>query len=136
MLHNEYYLLGDIYASKVKFTKNKWFLRQSPIVRNKGYMRINMPVLLLKILGCSTQPVFPVFENMEQLKKAVISRQMLFTTAISMPVKRIQKKPYKATGLAYIRFAKEERNYSACCLCGTERRRYFKQPQMTIWITF
>ncbi len=27
--------------------------------------------------------------------------------------------PYKASGMAYIRFAREKRNCSGCCLCAT-----------------
>ena len=93
---------------KVKFTKEQVVSAAITVVRNKGYQALNARSVA-KILGCSTQPVFRVFENMEQLKKAVIQQANAVYNSYIEASKADTEKPYKATGLAYIRFAKEEK---------------------------
>lgn len=69
---------------------------------------------LAKELNCSTQPIYFSFENMEELKKETIqSISELHKTYIETSMKEQQLKsdivPYKAYGIAYIQFAKQQK---------------------------
>ena len=60
-----------------------------------------------KALNCSTQPIFWHFKHMEELKQATIRKAKdlyneYIQSALTKPI------PFKAAGLAYIRFAKDE----------------------------
>ena len=57
--------------------------------------------------GCSTMPIFRLFENMDEVKQAVISRALKVYEEYIYGGMR-EEKPYKGTGRAFIRFAKEQ----------------------------
>ncbi len=60
-------------------------------------------------LGCSVAPIFSVFENMDDLKSAVIAKaKAAYDLYIAEGLK--VKLPFKGVGMQYIRFAKEEPN--------------------------
>ena len=62
-------------------------------------------------LGCSTQPIFSNFPNMEGLYSAVIgSAWEQYTRRISAEMAQGRFTPYKASGMSYIHFAVEEPN--------------------------
>lgn len=59
-------------------------------------------------LGCSVKPIFGLFSNMEELRAEVIkAANDIYIEYIHAAYK--EEKPYKATGMAYIRFAEEEK---------------------------
>ena len=61
------------------------------------------------VLGCSTQPIFSNFATMEQLRLAVVEKaNSLCESCIRREIHSGLYPAYKATGMAYIRFAKEE----------------------------
>lgn len=68
--------------------------------------------------GCSTMPIFRLFENMNDLKKEVIARSLKVYEQYIYGGMR-EEKPYKGTGRAYIRFAKEQ-PWLFKALCVTE----------------
>ncbi len=60
-------------------------------------------------IGCSTQPIFSNFETMDELKAATIyAAYELYLKFIQKEVASGKYPKYKAFGMAYIRFAKEE----------------------------
>lgn len=60
-------------------------------------------------LGCSVAPIFSVFENMEDLKTAVVSAvKEEYDAYIAEGLK--QSLPFKGAGMQYIKFAKEQPN--------------------------
>lgn len=60
-------------------------------------------------IGCSTQPIFSNFPNMEGLRSAVLERAWMFYTArTSASMQEGLYPPYKASGMSYITFAVEE----------------------------
>lgn len=69
--------------------------------------------------GCSTMPIFRLFENMDDLKKEVIARALKVYEQYIYGGMR-EEKPYKGTGRAYIRFAKEQ-PWLFKALCVTEK---------------
>ena len=65
---------------------------------------------LAAALGCSTQPIFSNFETMEQVMEAVIREAALcYEELVKQEAASGLYPPYKASGMAYIRFAREER---------------------------
>ena len=94
---------------KVKITKEDITNVAVELIRENGESSMNARAIAAA-LGCSTQPIFSNFTTMEDLQalvlRAVHSRYLAFLEKEA----REQKHPtYKAFGMAYIRFAREER---------------------------
>ncbi len=79
------------------------------LVRKSGALAINARNIA-SALNCSTQPVFSNFDTMEELKLAVVERaEAICGDYIKCEVEKGVYPAYKASGMAYIRFAKEEK---------------------------
>ena len=65
---------------------------------------------LAKALGCSTQPIFSNFSSMDEIKKEVIRQaEGLYTQYTVEEMQRTDIPSYKSSGMAYIRFARQEK---------------------------
>lgn len=96
-------------APKNKVTKEDIVNAAVDIVRRQGAAALNARTLAAA-LDCSTQPVFSNFTGMEQLRFAVAQRAEERFRAYMRQEQESGKYPaYKASGMAYIRFAKEEK---------------------------
>ncbi len=94
---------------KVKVTKEEIINAALALVRENGTDAINARSIAAS-LACSTQPIFSNFATMEELQKDVIlAAYNLYLAFIEREVKSGSYPPYKAFGMAYIRFAKEEK---------------------------
>ena len=94
---------------KIKVTKEDIVNAAVDIVRNSGAQGINARTIA-SVLGCSTQPVFSNFATMDELRLAVVERaDILCQEYMRREVESGQFPTYKANGMAYIRFAKEEK---------------------------
>lgn len=94
---------------KVKVTKEDILNAAVAIVRNSGAQTLNARTVAAA-LNCSTQPVFSNFETMEELRLAVVKEaDALCSEYIRREVEKGEFPAYKASGIAYIRFAKEEK---------------------------
>lgn len=94
---------------KVKVTREDIVDAAIAIVRQNGPAAINARTVA-KALSCSTQPVFSNFATMEELRQAVWNRAEQICAEYLRREEESGKYPvYKANGMAYIRFAKEER---------------------------
>ncbi|MBE6739776.1 MAG: TetR/AcrR family transcriptional regulator [Ruminococcaceae bacterium] len=94
---------------KVKITKEDIIDAATEIVRENGAEAINARELA-NLLKCSTQPVFSNFSNMSELRQEVIKNaNTMCNEYIKTEVEKGEYPPYKASGMAYIRFAKEEK---------------------------
>ena len=94
---------------KVKITKEKIISTALQLVRNNGEVALNARNIAAS-LGCSTQPVFSNFATMEELQQEVIAAAYEHYTKYLANEAESGKYPrYKAFGMAYIRFAKEEK---------------------------
>ena len=94
---------------KVKVTKEDIIHTAVTIVRNSGAQAINARTVAAA-LNCSTQPVFSNFATMEELRLAVVEQADCLCQAYMRREMESGKYPaYKASGMAYIRFAKEEK---------------------------
>ena len=93
---------------KVKVTKEDIINATVDIVRKSGAQAINARTIA-SVLNCSTQPVFSNFATMEELRLAVVEKaDILCQEYMQREVESGKFPAYKATGMAYIRFAKEE----------------------------
>ena len=79
------------------------------LVRKNGASAVNARSIAAA-LNCSTQPVFSNFSTMEELKLAIVdAANTLYEEYISREVAEEKYPAYKASGMAYIRFAREEK---------------------------
>ncbi len=94
---------------KVKITKEEIINTCLDIVRKEGQDALNARNIA-NALNCSTQPIFFNFSSMEELKQAVKEdAYRLYLENLNKEAKKGEHPEYKAFGLGYIRFAKEER---------------------------
>lgn len=94
---------------RVKVTKTDIINAAVDIVRNRGAQAINARTIATA-LDCSTQPIFSNFSSMNELRVAVIEKaDALCQEYIQQEVESGSFPAYKASGMAYIRFAKEEK---------------------------
>lgn len=94
---------------KAKLTRQDIVDAAVDIVRQHGEQGLNARSIAAA-LGCSTQPLFSNFSSMEELYFCVIQRADEINKAyIDDEISRGQFPSYKAGGMAYIRFAKEEK---------------------------
>lgn len=93
----------------IKTTKEDIINAAVEIVRNNGAQAVNAR-MIASMLNCSTQPIFSNFATMEELRLAVVEKaDILCQKYIQKEVESGNFPPYKASGIAYIRFAKEEK---------------------------
>ena len=93
----------------VRVTKKELINAAIELVRESGADAINARTLA-SALNCSTQPVFSNFATMEELRMAVVvTADALYQEYVSRETASGKYPPYKASGMAYIRFAKEQK---------------------------
>ena len=96
-------------APKVRITKDDIINASIDIIKREGLDALNARAVA-SALGCSTQPVFSNFATMEELLRAVLeSSHRLYLSFLEEEARSGKYTEYKSFGLAYIRFAKEER---------------------------
>lgn len=94
---------------KFKFTRAEMTAAALDVTREKGITGLTARSLAAR-LGCSVKPVFGLFENMEEVQREVIAAaNALYLNRINSEIAAGKYPPYKASGMAYIRFAREER---------------------------
>ena len=94
---------------KVKITKEEIVKVAVDIVRRDGYASLNARSVA-SVLECSTQPIFSNFATMDDLRVEVEEKaEAVYCEFIDIEQKSGKYPPYKASGMAYIRFAKEEK---------------------------
>ena len=91
---------------KAKFTKEQILKSALEIVRESGIDALSARSLGTA-LGCSPQPIFSYFENMEDVKNEVISAaKSIYAKYINEGLKK--SPTFKGVGMKYIEFAKDE----------------------------
>ena len=90
-------------------TKDEIIDASITIVREKGFKAISVREIG-KALKSSSKPIFSLFENMEEVNNEIIKRAYtIYTQYIENAMKENKWPKYKASGMAYISFAKEEK---------------------------
>lgn len=80
------------------------------ILRRDGFEAVNARKLA-SALKCSTQPIYLSFKSMDELREALYPlAENVYQDFIRRELEKSEFPPYKAGGMAYIRFAKEEKH--------------------------
>ena len=94
---------------KFKFTREEITTAALNITRKKGMTGLTARALAAE-LGCSVKPIFGLFKNMEEVQQEVIrSADALYQSYLKEAMEEGLYPAYKSSGMAYIRFAKEEK---------------------------
>jgi AcrR family transcriptional regulator len=93
---------------KNKFTREEIINSALNITRKEGIGAVTARAVA-KSLGSSSKVIFGLFQNMEELQGEVMkSADALYQNFLKEDMAEGKYPPYKASGMAYIRFAKEE----------------------------
>lgn len=93
---------------KFMFTREEILTAALDLAREKGIDAVTARGLGAK-LNSSSKPIFSLFENMEDVLTAVKeAAEELYQNYLKADMTNGEYPPYKASGMAYIRFAKEE----------------------------
>lgn len=77
------------------------------LARSEGFENVTARKLATKA-GCSTQPIFRLYENMEDLWKDVYERTVDYYGAFYESFPKSNAEPFVDLGMAYISFASKE----------------------------
>lgn len=94
---------------KSKFTREEVIAAALTITRQHGPQALTARALAAE-LGSSAKPIFGLFQNMEEVQQAVLAAADLeYQSYLQADMASGKYPPYKASGMAYIRFARQER---------------------------
>ena len=94
---------------KAKISKQDIIDTALSLLREEGEDSINAR-RIASALGCSTQPIFSNFSSMEELEDCVTrAAYELYLGFLAREARSGKYPAYKSFGMAYIRFAREER---------------------------
>lgn len=94
-------------ARKETITKSDILNAAFEMAREEGFGQVSARTLAARA-GCSTQPIFRVYKNMEELGEDLFIRAMEFFNTYYEEFPKINNTPFVNLGLAYIRFSQEE----------------------------
>ncbi len=94
---------------KEMITKKEIAAAAFAMARKEGAQEVTARKLAARA-GCSTQPIFRVYQNMEEVLEEVLEQSILFFEAFYDNYPRSQSAPFVNLGLAYISFAEKESN--------------------------
>ena len=116
---------------KSKISKEEIILSAIEMIRESGMQSINARALAAK-LGTSTQPIFSNFSSMDALLFAVLDRANdIFESFRKKELESGKYPAYKASGMAYIRFAKEEKElFSLLYMRNRENESLYKEAHL------
>ena len=100
---------GEKMPRTSKITREEALRAAAEIVRTEGEGALNARSLA-RALGCSTQPVYSLFRNMEELKNALFEEaKNAYRRFIDGFLARGGRSRYESFGMGYVKFAQEER---------------------------
>ena len=101
--------MRGIMARKEMITIDRILDTAFAMTREEGFATVTARKVAAKA-GCSTQPIFRVYKNMEELWDAVYERAAAYFLDYYSLYPRTGKTPFANLGMAYIAFAREERH--------------------------
>ena len=94
---------------KIRYDREAVLQAAYRLARSQGADAVNARAIARE-LGCSTQPIFSNYATMEQLQADLLAEAYrLYDRRIQTAMTSGQYPPYKAAGMEYIRFAREEK---------------------------
>ena len=117
---------------RVKITKESVTQAALELCRLGGSEKINARSIAAH-LGCSTQPIFSNFENMEEVQNEVSARAYdAYLDFLRAEAESGKYPRYKAYGMAYIRFAKEEKElFKLLFMCDRSGKNLTTSPDFS-----
>ena len=114
---------------KVKISKEDIVSTALELVRQNGPDAINARAIAAA-LNCSTQPIFSNFATMEELQEATVKAAYeCYLGFLKDEVLHGKYPQYKAFGMAYIAFAREEKElFKLLFLCDRQGRELVPSP--------
>lgn len=113
---------------KAKVSKEDILNASISLVRENGESAFKAREIANK-LNCSTQPIFSHFKSMEELKSEVLQyAAKVFRSYQDSIIKSGEYQAYKASGMGYIKFAKEERELYKLLFMRDRRDEVFENP--------
>lgn len=113
---------------KAKVSKEDIIAASVEIVRESGAGALNARAIAKK-LGCSTQPIFSNFKSMEELRyEVLVYAAEVFRSYQENIIKSGEYQVYKASGIGYIKFAKEERELYKLLFMRDRSGEAYKNP--------
>lgn len=91
------------------------------MTREEGFANVTARKVAAKA-GCSTQPIFRVYKNMDELWDAVYEKAISFFRDYYSLYPRMGKTPFSNLGMAYIAFAREEKHLFELLFVSGEKR--------------
>lgn len=115
---------------KFKFTKEEITQAAMEVIRKQGKTALTARALAAE-LGCSVKPIFGLFKNMEEVQQEVwIAANKLYQKYLHEDMASGKYPAYKASGIAYIRFAKEETElFKLLFMCDRSQNEIEKQDE-------
>jgi AcrR family transcriptional regulator len=92
---------------RIKFTRNDIIEAALELARSEGEGAVNARSVAAR-LGCSTQPLFREFDSMGEIRREVFGRAWEKYGEYISRISSAADRKYKGTGMAYIKFAKDE----------------------------
>ena len=94
---------------KFRFTREEIVDSALNLIREGGTSALTARSLAER-LGCSVKPIFSLFKNMDEVRLEVMTAaKRLRRDYMKREIESKKFPPYKSIGIAYIRFAKEEK---------------------------
>lgn len=94
---------------KFMFTKEQVVEAALNLVRKKGFESLTARNLG-ECLGSSSKPIFSLFKNMNEVRDGVmVEADRVYREFLNINMRSEKYPPYKASGMAYIKFASDER---------------------------
>lgn len=94
---------------KYKFTREQIIDAALNLTRRSGIAALTARALAAE-LGSSPKPIFGLFQNMEEVQREVLkSANALYLSYLQKGMADPKYPPYKGSGMAYIQFAREEK---------------------------
>ncbi len=94
---------------KCRFTREEVVAAALELTREGGFGTLTARALGER-LGASPRPIFSLFQGMEEVRREVIAAaDGLYQQYISRAMAEGRYPPYKASGMAYIEFARDQR---------------------------
>lgn len=95
-------------AKNKLYTKEELLKKAVDMVKKKGFAKLGIRSFA-EYAGISTQPIYDAFGNLKQFNEAVIlSINDLYEDFLKTEIEKNKYPPYKASGLAYVNFARRE----------------------------
>lgn len=117
---------------KLKVTKNDIIDAALKIVREEGADALNARSVA-RSLNVSTQPIFSNYASMEELKTDVIAAaNVVYNGYINDYMSRGDFPPYKASGIAYVEFARKEKELFKLLFMRDRRKEHISDDRDSV----